>query len=236
MINTIPKIIHLTCKEKKVPSTYVPLLSRLTQMHPDWEIKVYDDNEARQLVMNNFPEMLASFDSYRFPIQRTDIFRVLVVYVHGGFYLDMDMYCLKKLDELCDFKVILGEEKTLSAIECQKLKLKYPLRIGNYMFGSVPGHPFWKEFLNASKEKENSTIISENDILETTGPGLLTNVFHKVKHKFSDIELITNHQLNCRRRCRPTPSCHFGDYAAHLHYGSWRWQNKKEIQRRLEIK
>lgn len=227
MKTPIPKIIHLTCKEKPILIKYQPFYERLKGMHQDWEIRIYNDAEARQLVVDNFPQLIKMYDSYRYPIQRTDIFRVLAVYVYGGFYFDMDMYCLKKLDELCSFSLILGEEKTLSIRECENLKLEYQLRIGNYAFGSVSKHPFWIEFLNAAIDRKDTPITTENDILETTGPGLLNNVYHQANQKFEDIILLRNDKLICVKNCRRTPSCHFGDYAAHYHLGSWRWKKEK---------
>ena len=47
-------------------------------------------------------------------MQKADIIRLILVYLYGGFYMDMDMYCLKKLDGLLEFKLVLGEERTIT--------------------------------------------------------------------------------------------------------------------------
>lgn len=65
------------------------------------------------------------------------------------------------------------------------------------MFGSKPKHCFWLDFLNEAKSKSGCSIKEENDVLETTGPGLLTNIFHQVKHKYPHIVLLTNDTRPC---------------------------------------
>lgn len=57
------------------------------------------------------PEILKIYDSYERDIQRADIFRLIVVYLYGGFYMDLDMLCLRNMDDLCNNRLVLGEEK-----------------------------------------------------------------------------------------------------------------------------
>jgi mannosyltransferase OCH1-like enzyme len=156
----------------------------------------------------------------------------MILYLKGGFYADLDMDFVRPLDdELLNHSLVLAEEKTLKIDECKRLNHLYPLRIANYMFGSEPKHQFWLKVLEAMLEKSNTIINNENDILETTGPGLLTNVFHTSKKNYPEIYLLENKTNLCLKKCSTCPSCHFGDYAAHLHHGSWRWQHSTFIQK-----
>lgn len=221
----IPKIIHLICAGKQPPEKYALFVERMQWMHPSWTIKIWDDETALSVVSMHFPEWVETYMAYPLPVQRADIFRIMITYLQGGFYLDLDMFCFKPLDELCKHEAVLGIEKILSQDECLRLNHRYPVRIANYMFGSKPGHALWTDFLQAAKNKSVNGIASENDVLEITGPGLLTNVVHETKDKYPNIVLLENKEGVCLKSCGPA-SCHYGVYAVHYHAGSWRWEHE----------
>jgi len=222
----IPKKIHFIflSKTEKMPDFFEHCFGVAKELHPDWEINLYDEDDATQLIKNHFPELKDLYNSYAFDVQRADILRVLLVYLYGGFYMDLDVYCLKNLDPLLKFNLVLGEEKRLSREVCTALGLKNPNRIANYMFGSMPKHPFWSDFLNDLMEKSLIEIKNENDVLESTGPGLLTDFYHSKADRYRDIILLLNKDRVCLNELHKEVACHFGNYAAHLHTGTWRWQ------------
>ncbi|RZK46666.1 MAG: glycoside transferase family 32, partial [Pedobacter sp.] len=98
-------------------------------MHPKWDVIIYNEDDAVRIIGDHLPNMLPIYKSYSHVVQRADIFRIILVYLFGGFYLDMDMYCLKPLDDLCNASMaIIAEEKTISNAEKNKLGLKQRLR------------------------------------------------------------------------------------------------------------
>lgn len=218
----IPRIIHLLCPEKNIPEVYAPFYERIRRLHPGWEIRLNDDAAALQEVQHHFPDLLEAYLSFPRNIQRMDAFRMLAVYRTGGFYLDMDMYCLKSLDGLLHHELVLGEEKTLRGETLQLPHHKYALRIANYAFGAVAGHPFIHDFINDMLSHATDPITDDNDILESTGPGLLTNFYHTRRRQYAGIFLLENADAWCPKKCSRQPSCHFGDYAVHHHLGTWR--------------
>jgi mannosyltransferase OCH1-like enzyme len=221
--NQIPRIIHLIGVEQQPPLICVPYVNKLRVLHPLWQITIWDDVAALALVRENFPDWEYHYNNYKAPVQRTDIFRVMLVYLYGGFYLDMDILCFKSLDDLRGHNLVLGVEKELSQAETQRLHHTYPIRIANYMFGSRAKHPFWLDFLTAARKRANIAVKCESDVLEITGPGLLTDVYHENESSYDDITLLPNEKRACWKSCGPA-SCHFGTYAVHLHMGSWRWK------------
>lgn len=224
-MDVIPKKIHLIGVGKIPVGRYRAYVSVMRDLHPAWEVTIWDDDTALSFVKRFFPDWLQHYCAYKLPVQRADIFRIMIVYLKGGFYLDMDMQCLRTLDDLCGHSMVLGMEKMLSRQRCAELGHKYPLRIASYMFGSRPRHGFWLDFLRQAKLLAGTAIHRESDVLETTGPGLLTNVYHENASMYNDITVLFNHDQACKVACGPT-SCHFGNYAAHLHVGSWRWENQ----------
>jgi len=224
----IPKKIHLIGASKEPPPQYASFVQQMRALHPAWEMIIWDDATALTVVDKYFPEWKPYYCAYKIPVQRADIFRIMIVYLQGGFYLDMDMYCLKSLDDLCNNSMVIGVEKILSIKECWELKHEHPLRIANYMFGSRPRHDFWLKVLTTAKNSGKVNVRRESDVLDTTGPGLLTKVYHENINRYNDITLLRNNDKACPKTCGPA-SCHFGDYAVHWHMGSWRWESNIQI-------
>ncbi|HML96626.1 MAG TPA: glycosyltransferase [Thermodesulfobacteriota bacterium] len=221
----IPKIIHQTCKSTmELSPDLAAFVERVAALHPGWEHRLYGDAECRAAVERIFPALLPLYDA-SLPIQKTDIFRVVAVYGDGGFYLDTDVECRIPLDDLSEFRAVFGEEATLSPEEAAGRGLESPLRVGNYAFGSEPGHPFLLGIIEGMAAQAGREIKAEEDILESTGPGLVTAVYTKYGRGMKDVVVIPNKDRTCPV-CRAL-SCHFGSYAVHAHAGSWRWENLK---------
>src|SRR5262249_33905831 len=118
---TIPKILHQTWKTHSLPANYHVLQQWLKQLHPTWEYGFYDDAACREFVCQQMPSLLPLYDQYPTHIQRIDVFRLVAVYVLGGFYLDLDIVCHQRLDALCQHGAVFAEERTLSAAEAEAL-------------------------------------------------------------------------------------------------------------------
>lgn len=232
-MSEIPKIIHLCCKTHDIPAIYKVYLKRMVSLHSEWDFYLHDDMQMLQIIESEFPEFLPIYNAYPCNIQRVDFFRILIIYLIGGFYMDLDMYCHKNLDDLCKNTIVLGEERICTDEEVLELNLEHSMQIANYMFGSVPKHPFWKTVIIEMITKSSDYIETENDVLKTTGPALLSNVYHSTKSLFKEILVLRNKTKICSKWCKRI-SCHFGEYAAHFHFGTWRWENcgtKKQISK-----
>ena len=223
----IPKIIHQTDKSNDVRKLYSYFREGLLSLHPGWEYKFYDDQACRKAVEEYFPALLGIYDRASV-IQRTDIFRIIIVYGEGGFYLDMDTECLNLLDDLCEFRCVFGEELIISEEEAQRLGHRDWLRVGNFMFGSEAGHPLLLHILREMAEESRREVLTENDVLESTGPGLVTTVYHDLRKKLRDVVLLRNNDRTCL--VTGGVSCHFGNYARHHHEGSWRWAENGKVK------
>ena len=110
----IPAITHQTAASSALSSEQAMLRGRMIAQNPGWDHRFYTDADCRDLIRRAFPGLLATYDAYPTAIQRTDLFRVAAVYMHGGVYLDLDMDCLVPLAPLAPHACVLAEEKTLS--------------------------------------------------------------------------------------------------------------------------
>lgn len=239
-MNKIPAKIHFLFlnKHEKMNEVFETCYERVKEIHPDWDIKIYNEDDAQQILAEHFSELLPVYNSYTHVVQKGDFLRVLIVYLFGGFYMDLDMLCFKSLEELRDHELILSKEFLLSEDEQFRIEAKHKLRIANYMFGGKPGHPFLLTFLKEIVKKANTDVRYEKDIIKSTGPELITNVYHANKRKYKNITLLQNIDRQCMAGWHREIACHFGNFACHLHTGTWRWGGKKSNlpQKQLLIK
>lgn len=197
--------------------------NKLIELHPGWEYRFYGDEECRDIVEQHFPSFLPIYESCSTPVQKADVFRIIVVYALGGFYLDIDVECIKSLDQLCEFRCVFAEEWTITQEQATELGHRDLLRVANYMFGSEPAHPFLLHILRRMAQESRRDINSEHDVLESTGPGLVTTVYHDLRDDLRDVMLLRNIDLICP--ITGVIGSRFGNYAKHHHAGTWRWEN-----------
>lgn len=89
----IPKIIHLTFKEKTgLPEAIAANLRDIAALNPDFALRLYDDAAVREFIRSAYgAAILAIFDrlSPKYGAARADLFRYLCIYKLGGVYLDI---------------------------------------------------------------------------------------------------------------------------------------------------
>jgi len=78
-------------------------------VHPGWESHLWTDETASAFVADKFPALKDMWDSYRYPIERIDALRYMVLYEYGGVVLDMDLKCRRALGPLRRFSFVAPE-------------------------------------------------------------------------------------------------------------------------------
>lgn len=107
----IPKNIFQTWKEKNVQH---PVLkswqASWTEKNPGYTYELWDDDDNRKFIEDNYPDFLPIYDGYDKTIKRADVIRYFYLYTYGGIYADLDFQCLKNFDPIIAIEsdVILG--------------------------------------------------------------------------------------------------------------------------------
>lgn len=83
-----------------VPQKYLNNINRWKNMHSKHTVTVWTNSMIRKLVADNFPTYLDGLYKLQPLIARCDIVRWMVLYVHGGLYIDMDYYCVRPITSL----------------------------------------------------------------------------------------------------------------------------------------
>lgn len=218
---TIPKIIIQTWKTNIVPQRYISLIDSVKSNNPDYEYLFFTDESIEKFFRLHYPEYLSTYSSLPIKIQKIDFFRYVAVYHYGGFYLDLDMNCLKSFDDLLNKSCVFPVDEYIDARYCQHGRYKpfcdagQNFLLGQYAFAASPKHPFIKELIdniynNINRYIKNVDFNSEEYIYKTTGPDYVTEIYMKYKNKGSiDILDIGKRQ-------------YFGNYAKHNYFGTWK--------------
>ncbi len=179
----IPKILHQTWKNSELPDELQTWQSTWRDLHPDWQYRLWTDEENRQFVADEYAEFLPRYDEYPAAIQRVDAVRYLQLFTYGGVYIDLDTWCRRTIDPL-----LAG---------CQSLFAQEPLRnceihhqeliVSNAFMACVPGDPFLARVIERLK-----TQAWSNNILHSTGPFMLTEEYLTTN---TDVKLIPSESM-----------------------------------------
>ena len=166
----IPKIIHQTWKNNKIPHKWIKSKLMWKKYHPDWKYILWTDKMIRNYIKLKYPEFLELFDSYKYNIQRVDMIRYFILKDFGGIYSDLDLYPTENLDKWFQDNNEVYLVFSGNVYGC----------ITNSFMASKKRAPFWDEILkNLHNKVPWFCIIKHLEIMYSTGPMFVTNVAKK---------------------------------------------------------
>ena len=166
----IPHIIHQKWNTIQLPKRFVPWVKSWLEKPPTWQYWFWTDEDARRLVERDYKQYLAMYDGYKKKINRADAMRYFVLQTYGGFYADIDMECLKPLDEIVSNKCcILAEDHHVHSYVLARRKP--PRNVLNTPMACRPGHPYFKDVISELAKWKNHP-----NHLAQTGPDLIDRV------------------------------------------------------------
>ena len=104
----IPRKVHFIWVGPDFDNQEAPALKKEYQenmqlwkrMNPGVEIRLWDDASMKKLIQSDFPEMEAVYKSYKKPVMKADLARVLILNKEGGIYADLDVVPKKPIEGL----------------------------------------------------------------------------------------------------------------------------------------
>jgi mannosyltransferase OCH1-like enzyme len=141
----IPKIIWQTYESdyKDLPPLALKCADSWQEKNPDWQYKYVSGKERSDFVLNNFgQEWFAIYNSYKANILRADLWRYMCLYINGGLYSDLDIFCNDSIESFFDLKnnFIASEEPSGPGYS-------------QMIFAAEPGSIFLKNIINNIKIK-----------------------------------------------------------------------------------
>ncbi|KIY49315.1 glycosyltransferase family 32 protein, partial [Fistulina hepatica ATCC 64428] len=159
-LERVPRIIHQTWKTDTLPLNWQNVSQGCRDMMPDYEYMLWSDAASRDFIKRHYPWFLDTFDSYPYNIQRADVIRYFVLHYYGGVYLDLDVGCLRPVDLLLIYPVVLPET--------------IPVGISNDLMFAEKGHPFMAQTIHNLVTFDHNYILNYPTVMFTTGPMFLS--------------------------------------------------------------
>jgi len=181
----IPKIVHqiywnFRIKNGKMPNSWEELSRKCSEMYTNagWEYRLWGRKEADKFIVANFPWLRKKW-FLSSNIEKVDILRCAIMYIHGGMYLDVDTKCLQVYTPPIKADIVLCGTSWASIPILSSV-----YGINNNILLSIPNHPFWLHILH----RINIYSISEAwpsfiRISMHTGPYCLQHVYENYPDK-----------------------------------------------------
>lgn len=161
----IPHKIHQVWIGGNLPNEYKRFADSWSKFHPDWEYKLWTDEDAKTFGMKN----KHFFDVANTKGQKSDIFRYEILNRHGGLYVDTDFECLKPFNDLMYLNFFTSSGYT------DKLELYIGL------IACTPNHPIIARCVNDMQGVHSHNSVM--DVFNTTGSYYFTRCFLREAHK-----------------------------------------------------
>ena len=174
--NVIPLNIFQTWYTKTLPPLMFHACNTIKMMNPAFQYHLFDDNDCREFIQNNFPEyVLEAYDNLLPGAYKADLWRYCILYKKGGIYLDI------KYKPYNGFKFInLTEQEhwVLDADGCG---------IYNALMVCKPENTILFHAIHQIVENVKNKYYGESS-LHPTGPHLLARYFNKEEKQTFDIK------------------------------------------------
>ena len=150
--------------------------------NPNWCHMEWNKSLCLDILKKIYPEHIEMFKKYKYEIQRCDMIRYLILHRYGGWYVDMDYYCNRPLEEV--MKLYTNDiyfVETPNNTPFQETE-----HISNSLMYSKRNHVYWKQLmLELEKNQFVPYYYSKHlTVMFTAGPGILNRVYNYNKYKY----------------------------------------------------
>ena len=177
----IPLNIYQTWHTKHLPQKMNENLEYNKAFNPKFNFIIYDDNDCREFIKNNFSnDVLMAFDKLKPGAYKADLGRYCILYINGGIYMDIKFRCVN------GFKFISLTEK--EHFPTDVLIREYPNEpnkgVYNGVMSSLPKNEKLLKTINQIVENVKNSYYG-NSPLDPTGPILFGKFFDYEEKKNS---------------------------------------------------
>lgn len=102
----IPKVVHVTWVNRDILDNQSPIilngLANLKKLNSNYKIEVSDNDDVETYLKNKLNKWEYFKIKNKKIVEKTDLWRLLKIYIEGGIYLDIDRYCNISFNEIID--------------------------------------------------------------------------------------------------------------------------------------
>ena len=181
----IPRDIYQTWFTKDLPQKMRERVELLKKQNPRFNHYLYDDNDCREFIKNNFkPDVLNAYDSLIPGAYKADLWRLCILFINGGIYLDIKLICVNgfRLIELTENNHFVKDRpintifNTLMVSQKGNIFLYKAIRqivenVNNKYYGNTPLSPTGPEMLGSVII--NNKLVVNVDMTHYEGGGYI---------------------------------------------------------------
>jgi len=239
----LPRLIHFTVREKNAMLPHQALsIASWARLNPAYSILLYDDADIADFMSTYHAHLLPLFHRLSSQVERTDLWRYLVLCTFGGVYADSDVVAGRPVSSwVQDAGLLTGVENAFETMAAARRRdYTRVMQIVQWTIAARAGHPVvcrMGEYISRRMDQEASGAVSEEDrdhaILERTGPGIWSSSVHDYlrQHgvvpesmvgggKVGDVRILPQSTFGCA-----SSTVNLADpiaYVYHMFKGSWR--------------
>ncbi|CAF4485376.1 unnamed protein product [Rotaria socialis] len=166
----IPRRMHhilLGPLSQSPPESWLTSRNSCIELHSKFEKHYYwTDENSKEFLEKNYSWFLKTWFSYKTIVQKADALRYFLLHYYGGIFLDMDLYCLHKLDGLFNYL-----DDHVSADEHIFLAVKaFPVGISNGFMISTRNHPLLQRVIENLELYNRNFLLPHATIVISAGP------------------------------------------------------------------
>ena len=202
-------------------STYVDFCK-----HKGWEYTLWRENTILPFIQEHFPDYYEDFVNLDSIIKKVDCARLMILYVYGGVYVDIDSYLKRDLDEFLNlqsikrdkytytlwhinqdyeithnYDLIVGQEKTVCEYHYTKFGMTIP-KVNNAVIFCGPKVDFLLEIIRKGFQRKHLSILN------SFGVQTFSNILYHYMRKFID-EVIDSENYDLKSRVLILPYIYF---------------------------
>lgn len=187
---TIPKIIHLTLKDKKnIPDLFRENLDVMHHYYKEHDFRIYDDADINDFVSAYDPACYKNvFSRLRLQIMRVDAVRYLWMEAVGGIYFDCDIR-LQRHWEPSGGAILVGREWTSPKADDIKVS------VHNCVLASTSGHPLWRRLLDGIGKQVTHDGLAHrkwHSVFDVSGPNAISRTITEehLTERLDDVHIL----------------------------------------------
>jgi hypothetical protein len=209
----VPLNLYLTWNTKHLPAKMQENVDRMRKVNPEFNLYLYDDDDCREFIKNNFPDdILTAYDTLIPGAYKADLWRLCVLYINGGIYTDIKLNCIN------NFKFIALTEREHFVFDRPGIWKEGEFGLWNGLIVTKPKTKILLRCINKISENVKNKYYGCRD-LYPTGPGLLGEQYIKM---LRENESIMEAEIDNVELCMENEKIIFNNVVILEHYKEYR--------------
>lgn len=194
----VPKIIHQTWKDHRLPDHLKIMQESVIEHHQDYEYKFWSDQDIENFLRVNYPNIYWFYQkNFEYIIQKIDFIRLLLLYHFGGVYIDIDSFCLKSVDGVLGYPCSFVTTDKHPAFSDKH----YPIVLNNAFIAAERNNDLIRRIMSGILEYQDPEDYTEfcsfktsyTKVLKSAGPLCITDVYLRYGYKSLVNKLSSNY-------------------------------------------